>query len=145
VFACAAALTASGCLGGGAGTPGPPASIDLEIIWNVPGTIPSDGLGSYFDTPASPHLRPGPVFVAWECTGSGTLRVSPGTARAPHLPPADAPLAFSIQCPTLGPGLVGWSQLPNLAVGGENALSVQGPEASPGFTYRIVVAQPRSP
>ena len=116
---------------------------DLEIVWDVTASTDEGGLGWYYNDPGSRHLRPGPVFVAWTCSGAGAIRFVPGTIdHPPHTPAPESPLGFTMTCPTVGDALVGWQLLEGEAVGGENMLHERrfaGP--LPSIAYRVVVAQ----
>jgi hypothetical protein len=128
--------------------PVPAASADLEIVWDIQGSTDEGGRGPYFTEPRAPKLRPGPVFVAWSCSGIGTLRVVPATvARDSDPPPATSPLAFTVDCPTpFQASLLPWKPLATEAFGGENLVQIRAAlEPSPNIAYRIVFGQPELP
>jgi hypothetical protein len=99
---------------------------DLEVVWDIVDSTEVGGRGPYFMGPNAPRLRPGPVFVAWSCSGSGTLSITPAiAAHDGEEPPATSPLAFR--------------------VGGENLAQVRlvGEPSGP-IAYRFVFAQART-
>ena len=150
----AVALLLGGCAGEAGpdpGTAGPeagkgPYPEDLDFVWTVKGSTDEPGLynATYFNDPLAERLRPGPVYVAWSCSGTGQLAVQPSIVGRPGpVVPVGTPtvLAFHLSCPT-EPGTLRWIQLAAPALGGEDVVVIR-PAIEPSGTmeYEIGFAQ----
>ncbi|TAL07796.1 MAG: hypothetical protein EPO00_08500 [Chloroflexota bacterium] len=142
----------------GCGAPEPaPAAVstfppDVKPVWTVNGDTTDRHLNdaTYFDHPGAPTLAAGAMFVAWSCSGSGRLEISPsrvqghGGARPTA---SQRTVTFQVACPTdPDPTIYSWEAVPGLALGGENVLVV-APAISPSgpIRYTVVIAQASPP
>jgi hypothetical protein len=117
----------------------------LRSVWVVEGGTDQPPLHetTYFNDAGAPRLRPGETWVAWTCSGAGTLVVGPvyvpGTGPVP--PPSLNPeMGFELQCPTGdGPRSM---RLSRPALGGEDAMVVR-PAIQPmgPVEFRIEILQ----
>jgi hypothetical protein len=140
-FVLAATLPCLGACGSTARTASPVPTV--EAVWDIQDSTATGGRGPYFMGPASPRLRPGDVFVAFSCSGTGRLSVTPAIAAYDGEPPPEtSPLAFEVGCPSTVMDSTLWMQLPVAAAGGENLAQVRLVGDAPGpIVYRFVFAQ----
>lgn len=122
---------------------------DVRSVWTVQGNTadPAQTEATYFNDPGAPTLAPGALFVAWSCSGSGRLQITPSRVQGHGaVKPSIGPLTltFQVACPSdPDPLNYTWKEVPGLLLGGENVVLIRPAiEPSGPMRWTVVFAQP---